>query len=429
MKILVPSPVTPNRKNLRTFYISEITKYFQKITNLDLFWFVYQPDKINMDKISGSNLLNIHDFDNAIDCLNKIKPDCVMVGSRYEPIQYAFSLACKKLKIPLISFYYTGYDDEKSQSISHYNKILYNSRNIISNQIPTDSINRKSFLRRLRFILFKINFLKNTKKLIQDKSNYLEEFFSYFKIVFIKKEFPINILPDLYLLPDTSWIEPLQKIGVQKNKLAITGSPFWDRLYRNSKKYNPKKTNENNISILIVTDAMVEHGMWTRSKFTLLITNLLEELSKNSKFVYSFKIHPASEDKQIYQNLFQNLNINSKIYQNEDIWDILDKFDLVLTFGASTIHSELSLIGVKTIILDFNFDFPLMTYVKEGIEFGNIKICDDIHYLNNLIIDFAKNKDVPSQSFISTRDQLIYKFDGKSSQRCCEAILEFLKNF
>jgi hypothetical protein len=99
----------------------------------------------------------------------------------------------------------------------------------------------------------------------------------------------------------------------------------------------------------------------------------------------------------------------------------------VITFGLSTIHSELSLIGVKTIMLDFTFNLPLSTYVKEGIEFGHIKICNDIHDLNSMIIDFIKNKDIPGESFISARNKFAYKFDGKSSQRCSEAILKLIK--
>jgi len=428
MKILVPSPVTPNKKSLRTLYISEIIKHLKKKTNLDFFWFIYQPDRIEPSNFLDSHILDIHDFDNAIDCLDKIKPDCVMIGSRYEPIQFAFSISCKKLKIPLVSFYYTGYESEQSESITRYNKIISYSRIISSYGVPTDSDEQKSFLRRLKFVIFKIKFLTKTREIVDQKANFTLNLFSAFRYSFTKNEFPINKFPDLHLLPDPSWIEPLEKIGIEKDKLCVTGSPFWDRLYQNSKKYNPKKTTQNNISILIITDALVEHGIWNRSKFTYLITGLVNELSKKSEFSFSFKIHPASENKTVYQKLLKNLEINSEIYQNEDIWDIMEKYDLVITFGLSTVHSELSLIGVKTIILDFNFNLPLMTFVKEGIEFGNIMMCTDIHHLNNMIIDFTKKNNIPNESFISARDNLVYKFDGKSSERCSEAISNLLKN-
>lgn len=428
MKILVPTPVTPNEKSLRTLYISEIMKHLKEITNLDFFWFVYQPDRIESFNFTGSHILDIHNFNNATDCLNQLKPDCVMIGSRYEPIQYAFSIGCKKLKIPLVSFYYTGYESEQSGSITRYKKFISYSRIISSNGIPTDSVEQKFFLRRLKFILFKIKFLTKTREVVDQKSNFIKDFFSYFRISFIRKELPINELPDLHLLPDPSWIEPLEKIGIQKDKLCVTGSPFWDRLYQNSKRYNPKKTIPNNISILIITDALVEHGIWNRSKFTSFITDLVNELSKKSEFSFSFKIHPASENKTIYQNLFQKLGNNSEIYQNEDVWDIIEKYDLVLTFGISTIHSELSLVGVKMILLDFDFNLPLATFVKEGIEFGNIMKCTDIHHLNNMIIDFTKKTSFPNKSFISAREKFLYNFDGKSGLRVSEALIKIINN-
>ena len=156
MKILVPSSVLPNKNSLRIQYVSPIINNLKKFTDLDFFWFVYQPDKLKFSDFSDSNILDIHDFKNAFDCLNEIKPDCVMIGAHYEPIQYAFSLGCKKLKIPLVSFYNTGYESEKSQSITRYNKLLTYSRIITSSQIPTDSVEQKFFLRRLKFFLFKM---------------------------------------------------------------------------------------------------------------------------------------------------------------------------------------------------------------------------------------------------------------------------------
>jgi hypothetical protein len=122
------------------------------------------------------------------------------------------------------------------------------------------------------------------------------------------------------------------------------------------------------------------------------------------------------------------LDINLEIYQNEDVWDIIEKYDLVITFGVSTIHSELSLVGVKTIMLNFNFNLPLMTFVKEGIEFGNIMVCTDIYHLNNMIINFTKKNNIPNELFISAREKFLYKFDGKSGLRISEELIKLINN-
>ncbi|KAF6246735.1 hypothetical protein C6990_06340 [Nitrosopumilus sp. b3] len=425
MKILVPSPVSPNNKSVRITYVSEIIKDLKKLTNLDFYLFVYQPDKLNSFNFPDFNILDIHDFTDAIDCLDKIQPDCVMIGPNYEPIQYAFSLACKKLKIPLVSFYYFGYGYEQSDSMTRYAKIIFYLRNIFSNSLPTDSDDQKFFLRRLTFIIYKIRFLNRTKKSAGYKHNFIQKYFSSFYNYFLRKELPITKFPVLHLLPDPSWIEPLKKIGIPQEKLCVTGSPYWDQLYRNSKNYVPKQTVSKKISILIITDALLEHGIWNKNKFTSFITNLINELSKKSEFSFSFKIHPASENKTKYHNLFQKLRNDSKIYQNENIWDILGQYDLVITFGFSTIHSELSLVGAKMILLDFNFNFPLFPFVKEGLEFGNVMKCTDISHLNDMIIDFTNNANISNKSFNSTKN-FLYKFDGKSGLRVSEELIKII---
>ena len=427
MKILIPSSVFPNKKSLRTLYISAVMKSLKKTTNLDLFRFVYQPDRFESFNFSNSQVLDIHNFNNAMDCLKEIKPDCVMISSSYEPIQYALSLSCKKLKIPLISFYYS--EDGQSNLRPRHKKIFSNLQNILSSGVPTDSEKQKFFLRRLKFILFKIKFLKKTEKFINKNSNFKRDFFRYFNDSFVRKNLSINELPDLHLVPDPSFINFLKNLEIPENKLCVTGNPFLDRLFEISKTYTPKKITPKKISILIITDALVEHGLWNKSNFKSFLTILINELSKKSEFIFSFKIHPASENKTTYKKLFTDLNINSKIYQNEDVWDVIKNYDVVLTFGYSTIHYELSLIGVKTILLDFNFNFPMMTFVKEGIKFGNIIKCTKIDNLNEIIVDFMKKKQILNESFISTREKFLYKFDGNSGKRCSQAILEFLKVF
>ena len=82
MKILVPSSVIPNKKSVRTLYISELIKSLKEITDLDFFWFLYQPDRVKAVNLPDSHILDIHDFNNAVDCLTQIRPDCVMIGSK-----------------------------------------------------------------------------------------------------------------------------------------------------------------------------------------------------------------------------------------------------------------------------------------------------------------------------------------------------------
>jgi len=172
----------------------------------------------------------------------------------------------------------------------------------------------------------------------------------------------------------------------------------------------------------------MEHGTWNKNEFTSFISNLVSELSKKSNFSFSFKIHPVSENNVKYQNLFQKLGFSFDIYQKENIWDIIQKFDLVISYGFSTVHSELSLVGVKMILLDFNFNFPLFPFVEESIEFGNVLRCHNINHLNDMIIDFTNKTNITDESFISTREKLLYKFDGKSGLRVSKELVKLIND-
>ena len=79
------------------------------------------------------------------------------------------------------------------------------------------------------------------------------------------------------------------------------------------------------------------------------------------------------------------------------------------------------------ILLDFDFNFPYLDFVEESINFGNIKICNDIKSLNDMIFNFV---DIKSNND-KFQEQIKSKFNltGQSSQQCSEAILNLLKFF
>jgi hypothetical protein len=48
IKILIPTPVTPDTKSITTIFFENILPVLKQHVNLHLIWFVYQPDKINI---------------------------------------------------------------------------------------------------------------------------------------------------------------------------------------------------------------------------------------------------------------------------------------------------------------------------------------------------------------------------------------------
>ncbi len=425
MKFLIPTPVFPEKKSVRINFINRILTELNKTINVEVVWFVFLPDKFSSYSFKEGKVFDIHDFCDGVDALKKIQPDCVLVGSHFDPIQYSLSLAAKKLKIPLCSFFYFDYKTETPVNHRKINQISQYIRIISSKTMPSDTKKESKFLRRFKFIFYKFSFLKNTKHIL--KIYQLPSFIFFIKNLMnylFWKKIPINILPDFFLLPNSSWIEPLLKLGIKENKLSVTGNPLWDDFILKSIPIK-NRSSDSKISILIVTDALPQHGIWSFKKYRSFMKLLLSNLSNESKFSISLKIHPSSENKQFYEKILLDFEKNIPIFQNQSVWEIIHDYDLIVSFGFSTIHSEIALNGTKMIFLDFNF--PYLDFVEESINFGNIQICNDIDSLNNLIFTFVNTKHNAEKFQEQMKSK--YNLTGKSSQRCSEAILNLLKNF
>jgi hypothetical protein len=427
IRILIPTPVFPEKKSIRINFINQILIELNKTVNVEIIWVVFLPDKFTSYSFKKGKVFDIHDFHDGVDALEKIKPDCVLVGSHFDPIQHSLSLAAKKLKIPLCSFFYYDY---KTENIDNHRKIDQLSkyiRIISSKKMPSDTeINSKLF-RRFKFIFYKFSFLKNTKQILKIQQSpsfifFIKNLMNYV----IWKKIPINILSDLFLLPNSSWIEPLLKLGIKKEKLSVTGNPLWDHFVLNSTSIK-NRSKDSKISILIVTDSLPQHGIWSFEKYTSFIKLVLSNFLKESKFSISLKIHPASENKQFYEKILHNYEKNIPIFQNESIWEIIDNYDLVISFGFSTIHSEIALNGTKMILLDFNFNFPYLDFVEESITFGNTQVCNDVNSLNDLIFAFVNTK-YNNEIFLELMKSK-FNLTGKSSILCADTIKKLVNNY
>jgi len=182
----------------------------------------------------------------------------------------------------------------------------------------------------------------------------------------------------------------------------------------------------NKIKLLIVTDTLFEHGIWTFKQRNDFFNSLFSKLSSDSNIEFALKIHPAQENKIFYTNFLKNLNLNISIFQSENLQDLIQNYDLILSFGASTTHSEISYSGKRLILLNSGTNLPKFPLVQEGIQSGHVMECKNIQDLNDVVVEFAKKDIKVSQKFIEERKKLFYKFDGKSAERGADAILNLV---
>ena len=106
--------------------------------------------------------------------------------------------------------------------------------------------------------------------------------------------------------------------------------------------------------------------------------------------------------------------------KKESIWEIIHDYDLIISFGFSTIHSEIALNGTKMILVDFDFNFPYLDFVEESINSGNTQICNNINSLNDLIFTFVNTK--PNDEKFQEQMKSKFNLTGKSSILCADAI-------
>ena len=426
MKILIPTPVPPNLRSSRIDYVNSIAKELIKKTNVEIFWFVYMPSKTNTKPINDTKIFDIHSFQNGVELLNHSKPDLILVNYTLEPIQYSLSIAAKFLKIPIVSFYLVDYNDafniDDSQnffyrSFNEFKKLLR-----LSLMLKNIGDNKKYFFPRMLFYLYKKNFLKKTIKSI-DNDN-----MKILRVDYLHKNkiHLINTLADLCILSNDSWVEHLKKIGISENKIVVTGNPIDDFLFKLSKQ-DLKQKNKSKTTILIVTDSLYEHGLWSKNERDLVLTSLLKTLNSHSEISFALKIHPSSENLSYYRSLIDTLQINTPIYQQEILFDLIRDFDLVLTYGYSYGHTQIVCAEKKMIFYDVNLNLPKMKLIDAGIKSGFVKVCSNVKDIIKIIDELQKYNVLIDEEFIKARNEFVFKFDGKSSERICNELLNLLE--
>ena len=430
MKLLVFSTAIPTKKNLRVKTFETLHRSLKKRIPTELIWVVYQSDQFEKIMMDDQTIYCIQDFNDGADLLKKLNPDLVLVPNRKEPIQYSASLAAKTIGIPLIGFSGAKIDNrlfgEKFENlkVEQSNTVF---KKLLQNKLPTDSEEQIQFLRRGRFFLYKYRFFIKTQLAV--KRNIFKIFFLLLRdfVNFgLNRTLPFNPLPDHYLLKDKLEVSLYQIHGIPMEKISVVGNPLLDDIFH---KISTVKTGikiNNQIKILVITDSLYEHGIWSYKERESFLKNLFGKLQEDKTILFDLKIHPTTEDKTYYQRLSSKLGLSAKIFQSEDLYDLINDYDIIVTYGISTTHTELSLCGKKTILISTK-RLPTFVLVDEAIKAGLIRQCNNFIDLIPLIHDFHEQKTNLTNEFIEQRNKYFYKFDGKSGDRAADSIIQFFE--
>lgn len=417
MKVLAPTYVFPDIKHIRTVIFNNIFSSLKNKTNLDVHWVVFQPDEFQSANRHNVSLLDIHDFNDAVSLLKNTRPDCVLITSTPDMVQYALCIAAKHLQIPIFSIYVFDKNHLVNNDGNSIYKAVWRAINIFSaNKISTDAPSQQKFFRRGRFIIYKNKFLFNT--LYNAGNGLVDSLTVTCKNILTEitgKSKNYNDLANYHFLSDNFWINFLTKAGISKESIFVTGNPYWQNFTDDDLRI--KKTNSQDpINLLIVTDSLLVHNYWSENQMKNFINNLISNLLQNTNLNFSFKIHPSSENKQYYSKLFRNYPNQIQIFQSEKLSDILNDFDLVISYGNTTAHTEIIARCKKLILIDLEMNLIPAPLVKEGSLCGLVTICKTTDDIVKIIYDCIDQEIIISDDWTAKRDALFSKNNEPSNQ-------------
>jgi len=352
--------------------------------------------------------------DNILEILEKEKPDVLVSTNDYEYLGRAFVLAAKQMKIPTVLLFQGIFADIYMTRSDH---LLIRDRYVI-------------LKKRGRFIL---------KKFWQLLKNY--RFLNYNPFIIFKLIIDDLITPFLYSEPAGKYgcelilvrnqtdKEVFQKRGI-KSKIVITGDPGLDSIYRDISKFPIKhELNKSRIKVVLLTTAMVEHGLWTEKMWEETMTKVVSSIcSQYSKEIdFEIKIHPTSERIQDYKRLLKKLGYPVPIYQTEDLMEVVSHGDIILTMEGGSWANWVAVLLKKPLIIVNVVNDPetkKFAYIKENIAY-------ELRDMNDLgkIIQKIKSEKFDERKVNNFILKQHYKFDGKSGERSADAILEMVKNY
>lgn len=425
IKILVPIHVMPNQSTAVTLIFNKILPTLRKKIQVHVIWFVYSPEKQNIETIKmdeEQTILFIQDYSNAVDVIKKVNPNMIYAGAHPGFMDYAFSIAGKFLKIPILSPMQSDFVlPQMTRNVVKANFIRF-----FQNSVPTDTVKtKKQVMRRGRFFVFKYIFLVKTQISIKlNLISIIKNFFMLLKINLSDNRDTIDprFMNSLHWLEGKILMEPMLKAGFPKNTLTLTGNPLYDDVFQNMK--NVPSTKSDKIRVLLITASLYEHGFWTKKQRNEILEKTLNVLSKSKNEISTIlKIHPTSEILSDYQSIINKVDSTIPIYQKEDIFSFIQNSDIIISFSSFTSAILQTVASKKSIIICNFHDLGNDFLVDSGIALE----CKDPKNLISLIQEIKSNP--PS---IERIDEFItnyfYKPDGFAAERLSESIINLCKN-
>jgi len=425
--ILLPRNKPPGVHDLIASVIDISLKKLKQKYDIKLVWVVFQPEIMTKIKNNDLETIDFHDYHDAIKILEQTKPDLIFVDGSLDFFNVAFTLAGKFKKIPTVTWFFRwSYD---TTSITRWMSIRSRLRILSSSKIAADhSGGKNSKWRTISFFIKKYLFLINTIKVMNYNILQLIQFTgSYTKLMMLNLH-PVDkkFSGDLNLCLNKHWITLLQKNNFSENSIALVGSPYFDEVYEKIKSFpSTNSSQKQKIKILFCPGPIHEHGYISKTKEDKLVIKVINEILNDGNFEIDMKIHPSTSSFEEYSKLLNNVKYNVKLFQKEDLLELLKNYDMMLTYGNSSV--ALFGIAIKKPVVFINFFTDGSKPQKNTYHYENITVeCNRIESLLSKIKK-VKQSIISENDFEKYMNEYLGMFDGKSSERIANHLLKILE--
>lgn len=375
LKILVVNDVFPNINNRTTILFKNIIPLLSKKFQIKVYWIVTDDyGKRYKETNSNYEVLFLSDFKNAREAIEKIKPNIIYHLIGYSITDYAFMLAGRLLKIPSFGYAdsspadYFAVNTSRLRVYREYFRQFFEKGNIEEN----NNIKKMRGLNFLKKYFFLIKTLHAIGYSLRGIILELLELELGIREIYLP-QFNAKFNCDLMFVENSRNLEYHVKAGLKRENMIVVGNPVFDNAFEKRVQNSEKIHGKLNVLFLTANFATGQgKSDWTISKRDHMILELLERMNEfNRNVSLTIKIHPTSESYQQYEKLLKKYT-EVHLLQNEDVIDLINKSDVILTSCTST-AGIIALIMKKPIVVwnYFNVQHDLFLRKKVVLECKN----------------------------------------------------------
>jgi len=426
LKIVVPYPNSFDTISNTSLIIRSLLPVLKEKINVEILWVLYQPEKVQLNSKNESEIttIDLHNYKNAVDLLEKEKPDLIYVSPYPEFVHYSFSIAGKFLDIPTINLLY--FNSGVTYEISKKKLFISNIKNLFHKSVPNDELNNKNLFRRGKYIFFKLSFLVKTLfKIKMPFFKIISDTFYLLKFPFVKRG---TLLPRFALtrhyLQNELILETYLKRNFKRSSLLVTGNPMYDKFFIKNTTSSISKKQKIKKNILIAPDSIYEAGLWTKSQRNEILTKIIQEIkTENNSFNIIVKIHPSSANLNDYKEIVNLIDPTIPIFQQGGIDDYLDQTDLVISYALQSTGLFYSLIAKKPIIICNFFNEELGSHIDKNL----VSECTSPESLLTTIKNSFLENSFSEEKWSNFISKFLFRGDGLAGKRICDDILRLSK--